>query len=201
MSYPTDKETWERVDTNDIIVKGDKNNWAIFLEALQDTLGLGIKLGYGTVKLLLDYLKGEADKVTNKLDKRGITESDYMTGNLEMRKDNGEIVLCDTDGTKRLGMLKTAAPAWVRLRAYSDNVLTIEKGDGTPFMIFDFAGGYMDIAENIFFYNNVDFVGDADIKNLILPIDGNGKEVDGGIKYNSATKKVQVYHTAQWNDV
>lgn len=41
MAYPTDKETWDRVETNDIIIKEHTNNWEIFLEALQETLGYG----------------------------------------------------------------------------------------------------------------------------------------------------------------
>lgn len=84
MGYPDNKETWERVETDELIVKEHKNNWSIFLEGLQDTLGLGIKLGYGTVKLLLDYLKSKADLVDGKVAKAG----DTMTGDLTLDKSD-----------------------------------------------------------------------------------------------------------------
>ena len=56
MVYPADKETWDRVNTNDIIQKEHTNNWEIFLEALQDTLGLNITMGETDLKAYLDIL-------------------------------------------------------------------------------------------------------------------------------------------------
>lgn len=101
MAYPDDKETWAVRETDDLIPASDHNDWATFLEALQDTLGLGIKLGYDSVKLLLDYLKGKADIVDDKVDKAG----DTMTDNLTLKKDGIQFALQNADESDFLGII------------------------------------------------------------------------------------------------
>lgn len=101
MSYPDNKETWNRVETDDLIPPEHKNNISIFLEQLQDTLGLGLKLGFQTLKLLLDYLKSKADIVDDKVNKAGDTMSGqltvlshvYIEGALELTKGNSNVKL------------------------------------------------------------------------------------------------------------
>lgn len=58
MAFDEEKETFDRVETDEIITKGHKNEISIFLENLQDILGLDIRDGYDTVKERLDsYIK------------------------------------------------------------------------------------------------------------------------------------------------
>ena len=62
--YPDDKETFDRAvnrklpeETGTILNANNfVNPQSSFLERLQDTLGLGIKMGYGTVKLFFDWI-------------------------------------------------------------------------------------------------------------------------------------------------
>lgn len=69
MAFPADKETWRRVvgkdlplgELGDTIIANDHNDYAVFLEALQDTLGISIVGGYGSVKLRLDDLSTAAE--------------------------------------------------------------------------------------------------------------------------------------------
>jgi len=61
MVFPADKETWRRVEgkdlplskLGDVIEDTDHNDYADFLERLQDVLGLTILSGFGSVKLRL----------------------------------------------------------------------------------------------------------------------------------------------------
>lgn len=57
MVFPADKETWEDVETDDLIVKEHPNGIWDFLERLQDTLGINFLGGFGSLKLRLDDLK------------------------------------------------------------------------------------------------------------------------------------------------
>ena len=62
MAFPADKETWVRKQgkdlvhgiLGDVIEASDFNDYATFLENLQDTLGITIIGGYGSVKARLD---------------------------------------------------------------------------------------------------------------------------------------------------
>jgi len=61
MVFPADKETWRRVEgkdlplgkLGDVVEDTDHNDFADFLERLQDVLGLTILAGFGSVKLRL----------------------------------------------------------------------------------------------------------------------------------------------------
>lgn len=75
--YPDDKEEWLRVNTDEIITKTHKNEISDFLERLQDIFGLGIKMGYGSVKLFFDFL-------VNKYTQYVLKAGDTMSGDLDM---------------------------------------------------------------------------------------------------------------------
>lgn len=66
MVFPVDKETWRRVEgkdlplgkIGDVVEDTDHNDFAVFLEALQDTLGVSFISGYSSLKDRLDSVVG-----------------------------------------------------------------------------------------------------------------------------------------------
>lgn len=68
-NFPASKDTWTpKIDrdltipvTGDRIVKGWYNDWKIWIEAFQDTMGYNILGGYGTLVERLDDVPSESD--------------------------------------------------------------------------------------------------------------------------------------------
>lgn len=166
MSYPDTKETWERAETNQIIPKEHPNGIWDFLERLQDVLGLSIKKGYGSVSLLLDYLKTEADKVVNKLDKTNPVAIDTLN-----IKDNGATLRLQKDDNSTPFQMGIQAPGNdIQISLDSGSILRIAEGFN-KFIEFDtnqdkiLTSRLMECEGNVTFKNEVKLTNNKDLEN------------------------------------
>lgn len=138
MTYPDNKETWTpKVDRDlsvgergSIVDKTWFNNWQDFLERLQDTLGLGIKMGYGSLKLFLDYVNTQIGAIAGKVAKAG----DTMTGTLVVKMDGDHIDIQRSNGDTILKIHTVGVLC--NFKVNNGGYLLIEAIDGTDIAQF-----------------------------------------------------------------
>jgi len=173
MVFPADKETWRRVEgkdlplskLGDVIEDTDHNDYADFLERLQDVLGLTILAGFGSVKLRLADMDTKIGDVGDFLADGSVP----MTGDLDLD-------IHDLDNVKQI----TGQPA---------GILTIEGADDHGIYIavagvenFTFLKGsttlhtYLDCNGNEL-YNILYLKGKGDADLLIIGDTGYGVEI------------------------
>jgi len=102
MAFPNDKETWEDVETDDLIVKEHPNGIWDFLERLQDTLGINFLGGFGSLKLRLDDLKNiVTTKKVKALDTDGLKLKNTSEQGIEISNAGNVTIDKDLEVTDR----------------------------------------------------------------------------------------------------